>query len=147
MIFMNIFEVHGEWNIARGKLKQKFIQLSDDDLQFTEGKGVELIGRIQKRAGQNRSETTRAVSSCCAIKPLNECPQGGKDMKLAHSNDKPGVPPKTTTNISVRFVPSSPLKLEIRNPMKTSPRNRPVQWARLQPVQNKKTSATALCFR
>lgn len=62
---MNTLELKGDWNIAKGKLKQKFAQLTDDDLQFTKGKEEELIGRIQKRTGQVRDEVKRVVEECC----------------------------------------------------------------------------------
>lgn len=55
----------GNWNIAKGKLKQKFAQLTDDDLQFVEGKEDELIGRIQKRTGQARADIKHVVDECC----------------------------------------------------------------------------------
>jgi uncharacterized protein YjbJ (UPF0337 family) len=63
---MNIFEVQGNWNIAWGKLKQKFAQLTDDDRQFREGKEEELIGRIQKRTGQAKEDKERASGEYCA---------------------------------------------------------------------------------
>jgi uncharacterized protein YjbJ (UPF0337 family) len=63
---MNIFEVQGNWNIARGKLKQKFAQLTDDDRQFRAGKEEELIGRIQKRTGQAKEDKERAGGEYCA---------------------------------------------------------------------------------
>jgi uncharacterized protein YjbJ (UPF0337 family) len=53
---MSTLTAKGNWNIAKGKLKQKFAQLTDDDLQFAEGKEDELIGRIQKRAVQARKK-------------------------------------------------------------------------------------------
>ena len=53
---MNTLESKGDWNITKGKLKQKWAKLTDDDLQFAEGKHDELLGRIQKRTG----ERTRA---------------------------------------------------------------------------------------
>lgn len=53
---MNTLELKGNWNITKGKLKQKFAQLTDDDLQYVEGKENELIGRIQKRTGQTRTQ-------------------------------------------------------------------------------------------
>jgi uncharacterized protein YjbJ (UPF0337 family) len=62
---MTILTAKGNWNIAKGKLKQKFARLTDDDLQFVEGKEDELIGRIQKRTGQARKEIERAVEECC----------------------------------------------------------------------------------
>ena len=58
----------GNWNIAKGKLKQKFAHLTDDDLQFIEGKEDELIGRIQKRTGQARKKIERAVDGCRGCK-------------------------------------------------------------------------------
>jgi len=48
--------IKGNWNIIKGKLKQKYAQLTDDDLQFVEGKEDELIGRIQKRTGLGKDE-------------------------------------------------------------------------------------------
>ena len=38
----------GNWNIAKGKLKQKWAKLTDNDLEFVEGQEDELVGRIQK---------------------------------------------------------------------------------------------------
>jgi uncharacterized protein YjbJ (UPF0337 family) len=73
---MNIFEVQGNWNIAKGKLKQKFAQLTDDDLRFMQGKEDELVGLIQKRTGQTREQVERVIGECCAPKPLNECGDG-----------------------------------------------------------------------
>jgi len=66
--YMSTLTVKGNWNIAKGKLKQKFAQLTDDDLQFIEGKEDELIGRIQKRTGQARKEIERTMDECCGCK-------------------------------------------------------------------------------
>ena len=65
---MNTLTAKGNWNIAKGKLKQKFAQLTDDDLQFIEGKEDELIGRIQKRTGHSRKEIERTVDECCGCR-------------------------------------------------------------------------------
>jgi uncharacterized protein YjbJ (UPF0337 family) len=51
----------GDWNVAKGKLKQKYGQLTDNDLTYEKGREDELIGRIQKRVGQNRDEVERYV--------------------------------------------------------------------------------------
>ncbi len=58
---MNTLEIKGDWNITKGKLKQKWASLTNDDLQFTEGKQDELIGRIQKRTGETREAVEKAV--------------------------------------------------------------------------------------
>jgi len=65
---MSALTAKGNWNIAKGKLKQKFAQLTDDELQFVEGKEDELIGRIQKRTGQAEADIKRAVDECCGCK-------------------------------------------------------------------------------
>ncbi len=56
---MNTLEVKGDWNITKGKLKQKWAKLTDDDLQYAEGKQEELVGRIQKRTGETRKRSKR----------------------------------------------------------------------------------------
>jgi uncharacterized protein YjbJ (UPF0337 family) len=66
--YMSTLTAKGNWNIAKGKLKQKFAQLTDDDLQFVEGKEDELIGRIQKRTGQAKGKIEQAVGECCGCK-------------------------------------------------------------------------------
>jgi uncharacterized protein YjbJ (UPF0337 family) len=65
---MSTLEMKGAWNIAKGKLKQKFAQLTDDELEFIEGKRDELVGRIQKRTGQSREKIEQAVDECCGYK-------------------------------------------------------------------------------
>lgn len=58
---MNTLEIKGDWNIAKGKLKQKWAKLTDDDLQYIEGKQEELLGRIQKRTGETREAVEKAI--------------------------------------------------------------------------------------
>ncbi len=58
---MNKLEIKGDWNIAKGKLKQKWATLTDDDLQYVEGKHDELFGRIQKRTGETREAIEKAI--------------------------------------------------------------------------------------
>lgn len=68
---MNTLEIKGDWNIAKGKLKQKWAKLTDDDLQYVDGKQDELLGRIQKRTGETREAVEKAVrdaSSDCDCK-------------------------------------------------------------------------------
>ena len=59
-------EIKGDWNIIKGKLKQKWGALTDDDLQYVEGKQAELVGRIQKRTGETLEAVEKAVRECCA---------------------------------------------------------------------------------
>ena len=58
---MNTLTFKGDWNIAKGKLKKQYAQLTDDDLKYIEGSEDELIGRIQKRTGQAKDAVERAV--------------------------------------------------------------------------------------
>lgn len=46
----------GNWNEVKGKLKQKYGQLTDDDLTFAEGKEDEMLGRLQKKLGRGKDE-------------------------------------------------------------------------------------------
>ena len=65
-IIMNKLEIKGDWNITKGKLKQKWAKLTDDDLQYSEGKQEELVGRIQKRTGETREAVEKAVKDSCS---------------------------------------------------------------------------------
>jgi uncharacterized protein YjbJ (UPF0337 family) len=58
---MTTLEIKGDWNIIKGKLKQKWAGLTDDDLQYTEGRQDELLGRIQKRTGEAREAVQSAI--------------------------------------------------------------------------------------
>jgi uncharacterized protein YjbJ (UPF0337 family) len=49
-------QVKGGWNEVKGKLKQKYGQLTDDDLSFAEGKEDELLGRLQRRLGKSKED-------------------------------------------------------------------------------------------
>jgi uncharacterized protein YjbJ (UPF0337 family) len=51
----------GNWNETKGKLKQKFAELTDDDLLYQEGKEDELYGRLQQRLGKTREEIDRII--------------------------------------------------------------------------------------
>ena len=53
---MTNLQLKGNWNEMKGKLKQKYGQLTDQDLIFAEGKEDELLGRLQKRLGKSKDE-------------------------------------------------------------------------------------------
>ena len=54
-------QMQGSWNEIKGKLKQKYGQLTDDDLTFAEGKEDELLGRLQKRLGRTKDEVRAEI--------------------------------------------------------------------------------------
>ena len=58
---MNKLQIKGSWNEMKGKLKQKFADLTDDDLTFAEGKEDELLGRLQQRLGKSKEEIRRTI--------------------------------------------------------------------------------------
>jgi uncharacterized protein YjbJ (UPF0337 family) len=55
-------KLKGDWNITKGKLKQKYAKLTDNDLTYVEGKEDELIGRLQKATGERREELERYLN-------------------------------------------------------------------------------------
>ena len=57
--------IKGNWNLTKGKLKQKYAQLTDNDLIYVRGKEDELIGRIQKKTGRSRAEIERFLEEEC----------------------------------------------------------------------------------
>jgi uncharacterized protein YjbJ (UPF0337 family) len=63
---MNVQVLQGNWRIAKGKLKQKYARLTDDDLRYVEGKESELIGRLQIATGARREELERFLDDECS---------------------------------------------------------------------------------
>ena len=60
---MDRLEIKGNWNILKGNLKQKYADLTDDDLTYVEGQEEELVGRIQKKTGKTRDEVIKELNS------------------------------------------------------------------------------------
>jgi uncharacterized protein YjbJ (UPF0337 family) len=58
----NTIEIKGNWNELKGKLKQKFAKLTDDDLLFVEGKQDEMLGRLQIKLGKTKEEIQKVIS-------------------------------------------------------------------------------------
>lgn len=58
---MNWDTIEGNWKQFRGKVEQKWGELTDDDLDVIDGKRTELIGRIQERYGKTREDAEREV--------------------------------------------------------------------------------------
>ncbi|MES2661475.1 MAG: CsbD family protein [Verrucomicrobiota bacterium] len=59
---MTKLEMKGTWNETKGKLKQKYADLTDDDLLFEEGKEDELLGRLQKKTGQTKEAIRDSIA-------------------------------------------------------------------------------------
>jgi uncharacterized protein YjbJ (UPF0337 family) len=59
---MNKLEIKGNWNETAGKLKQKFANLTDDDLLFAKGKEKELWGRLQTKLGKTKEQLQKIIS-------------------------------------------------------------------------------------
>jgi uncharacterized protein YjbJ (UPF0337 family) len=58
---MNKLQMKGSWNELKGKLKQQYGNLADDDLVFSEGKEDELLGRLQKKLGKSKDEVRQII--------------------------------------------------------------------------------------
>jgi uncharacterized protein YjbJ (UPF0337 family) len=59
---MNTTELEGNWNEQKGKLKQKFAALTDNDLMFAEGKKDEMFGKLQIKLGKTKEEFHKIIS-------------------------------------------------------------------------------------
>jgi uncharacterized protein YjbJ (UPF0337 family) len=64
---MNSTEVKGKWNEQKGKLKQKFASLTDNDLMFEEGKKDEMLGKLQVKLGKTKEELEKILKHCNAL--------------------------------------------------------------------------------
>jgi uncharacterized protein YjbJ (UPF0337 family) len=58
---MNKLQLKGSWNEIKGKLKQQYGNLTDDDLAFADGKEDELLGRLQKKLGKSKDDLRQMI--------------------------------------------------------------------------------------
>lgn len=56
-------KIKGNWNTIKGKIKQEYGQVTDDDLVYEEGKEDELLGRLQKKIGKSKAEIKDWIDS------------------------------------------------------------------------------------
>lgn len=54
-------KLKGNWNELKGKIKQQYADLTDDDLLYEEGQDDELLGRIQKKTGKTKEEVAKWI--------------------------------------------------------------------------------------
>jgi uncharacterized protein YjbJ (UPF0337 family) len=59
---MNSTELKGNWNELKGKLKQQYADLTDDDLLYEEGKEDEMYGKVQQKLGKTKEEVQKIIS-------------------------------------------------------------------------------------
>lgn len=59
---MDKLEIQGRWNELKGKVKQAYADLTDDDLTYAEGQEDELLGKIQAKTGKKREELVKWIN-------------------------------------------------------------------------------------
>lgn len=59
---MDDLRIKGNWNVIKGKLKQQYADLTDDDLTYAEGKEDELLGRLQQKTGKTKDELKEEIN-------------------------------------------------------------------------------------
>jgi uncharacterized protein YjbJ (UPF0337 family) len=62
-LIINKLQFKGEWHELKGKLRQKFADLTDDDLNYAEGQEEELLGHLQKKLGKTQEEIAKLINS------------------------------------------------------------------------------------
>ncbi|HVV55535.1 MAG TPA: CsbD family protein, partial [Mucilaginibacter sp.] len=60
---MDKLQINGSWNELKGKIKQAYGDVTDDDLVREEGKDDELLGKLQQKTGKGRDELVRWINS------------------------------------------------------------------------------------
>ena len=60
---MNNLDISGNWHELKGKLRQQFAILTDQDLEFAKGKEEELFGRLEKKLGKTKEQLREMISS------------------------------------------------------------------------------------
>ena len=56
-------KLKGNWNETKGKMKQAYGDLTDDDLKYEEGKDDEFLGRLQQKLGKTKDDVIRWIQS------------------------------------------------------------------------------------
>jgi uncharacterized protein YjbJ (UPF0337 family) len=60
---MDNLRIKGRWNEVKGKLKQDYGDLTDEDLTYAEGKEEELLGRLQRKTGKSKDELRSQINN------------------------------------------------------------------------------------
>lgn len=60
---MNRHQIEGNWKQLKGHAKEKWSELTDDDLKETEGRRERLVGKLQERYGKTAAEASKEVDA------------------------------------------------------------------------------------
>lgn len=63
---MNREELEGRWSQLKGKARERWAELNDDDLEKIKGRGEQLAGAIQEKYGVSKEEADRQIDEFCA---------------------------------------------------------------------------------
>ncbi|MGI4743088.1 MAG: CsbD family protein [Janthinobacterium lividum] len=75
--------IGGNWDEIKGKLKQQYAQLTDEDLTYAEGKGDELLGKLQEKLGKGKAEVTKIINDLTGPKAQDAVQKGADATKDA----------------------------------------------------------------
>ena len=91
-------ELKGNWNEVKGRLKQKYADLTDDDLTYIEGKDDELLGRLQKRRGilPANSPNSEAAGSVTRVRVSNRTGRATRQKRTLSATPVPGILTRAT---------------------------------------------------
>ncbi|MGR3806175.1 CsbD family protein [Marinibacterium profundimaris] len=63
---MNNDQIMGKWTEVKGKLREKYGELTDDELEQAKGDREQIEGKLQQRYGQTKEEAKRSVDDILA---------------------------------------------------------------------------------
>ena len=63
---MNWEQIKGNWNESKGKLRQQYADLTDDELEHAKGSQEELVGLIQQKYGKSKEDAEREIDRATA---------------------------------------------------------------------------------
>jgi len=94
-------KIKGNWNDLKGKLKEKYANLTDNDLLFTEGKEDELLKRLEKKLGKKPEEISDIIDKLQLHPPKEKSqsakdqPQSAKDQSHSPKEESPSAKGQT----------------------------------------------------
>ncbi len=72
---MNSDELEGKWNQVKGKVREKFGKLTDDDVQVIGGKKDQFLGKLQERYGMARTQAEKELDNWLKSQQHTETPR------------------------------------------------------------------------